>query len=130
MADLSDPRALDAWQLADVVRADIWRLTAHPGFRQQLDLRTRLRRAAELACAHIAEGASAVEPGAFARALEAAEGALSDVIERVLAASHGGLIDLDDAARVSRLARRCRGACAQLLPGAEASAAPAPPTSF
>jgi four helix bundle protein len=115
VAGVRDYRQLEAWKLADAVRTEIHRLTARPEFRHHLRLRTQLQTAAESACANIAEGFSRYRPKDFARFLRIANGSLSETIEHLTSAAALGLVDAADAARITSLARRSRGAATQLI---------------
>jgi len=115
MAGVRDYRELVTWQLANDVRAEVFEITSRRCFQAELGLRTQLRRAADSACANIAEGFGRYQPRDFARFLRISGASLSEVIEHLESAVVARLIARDEAARIQSLARRSRGAGTQLI---------------
>ena len=115
MAGLRDYRDFDVWKLTNEVRVRIWQMTARPGFREHLWLRTQLRKAANSACANGGEGFSRYRPREFARFLDIVKGSLTEIIEHmddVLALQLGSKAEVDE---ISVYCRRARGAATGLI---------------
>ena len=132
MAGVRDHTELDCWRLSDQLQIEIYRITSTRGFRSALDLKAQLIDAAESATSNIAEGFSRYYPRDNARFVRIAKASLSEVINRLRAALLRGLITEVDAAALTTLARRARGACTGLIlyleranpPGREKAAGP------
>ena len=67
------------WQLASEVRAQVHLWTNSPGFERQFWLQSQLRRAAQSACANVAEGFGRFKPKDFARFVRNARGSLDNL---------------------------------------------------
>jgi four helix bundle protein len=115
MAGLHDYKELDVWQLADQVRVEINRICSSDEFRSHQRLRHQLLDAAESACANIAEGFARFYPKEHARFLRISRGSLAEVADRLRSAVLRGLVEEGEAARITVLTRRARGAASGLI---------------
>jgi four helix bundle protein len=115
MAGLRDYRDFDVWKLANEVRIRIGRITARPGFREHMWLRSQLRRAANSACANGGEGFSRYRPLEFARFLDVVKGSLTEIIEHLDDVLALKLASEREADEICTLCRRARGAATGLI---------------
>ena len=79
------------------------------------DLRSQLTRAADSACANMAEGFARFYPKEHARFLRIAKASLAEVVDRLRSAVLRQLITQEESDRISRLADRSQGACTRLI---------------
>ena len=112
MSVARDHTELDVWKLSDELRSEIYRLVAGRALRAAPDLCRQLTRAAESACANIAEGFSPYLPGDM------------EIIEHLTSAVRRQLLTDRDVDTAVMLARRARGACTKLIVYLESAKAP------
>jgi four helix bundle protein len=115
MAGVRDHRELDVWILANEARARVAQITARPGFREHLWLRTQLRKAANSACANAGEGFSRYKPKDHARFLNIAKASLTEICEHLEDARHLKLASAAEIDQICIYARRARGAATGLI---------------
>ena len=115
MAGLRNYCDFDVWKLSNEVRVRIWRITARPGFREHLWLRTQLRKAANSACANGGEGFSRFRPCEFARFLNIVKGSLTEIIEHMADVIALSLASAAEAKEICMYCRRARGAATGLI---------------
>jgi len=115
VATAHDHTELDAWKLADELRAEINRLVELRPLKIRPRLVEQLLDSAESACANLAEGFSRYLPRDFARFVRISRGSLSEIIDRLRAAVQRRLLSKDETAKADSLARRSRGACTKLI---------------
>jgi len=124
MSVARDHTELDVWKLSDELRSEIYRLVAGRALRAAPDLCRQLTRAAESACANIAEGFSRHLPGDMARFFRMTRGSHSEIIEHLTSAVRRQLLTDRDVDTAVMLARRARGACTKLIVYLESAKAP------
>ena len=115
---------IDAWQLADQVRVEVYRICSSRIWQEHSDLRQQLTRAADSGCANMAEGFARFYPKEHARFLRIAKGSLAEVVDRLRSAVLRRLITQEEADRISRLADRAQGAATRLIRYLESSEGP------
>jgi len=124
MSGARDHTEFDVWKLSDELRSEVYRLVATRPMRAAPDLCRQLTRAAESACANIAEGFSRYLPADMARFFRMTRGSHSEVIEHLTSAVRRQLLAERDIDTATRLARRARGACTRLIIYLETAKAP------
>jgi four helix bundle protein len=101
---------LDVWKLADELRREIEIIIAIPAVSRDGKFCDQLRRAAESACANVAEGFGRFEPTEFRRFLVIARGSLTEVQNHLLIGLSRKYLSRPDFDRLNRLAARAIGA--------------------
>jgi four helix bundle protein len=124
MSGARDHRELDVWKLSDELRSEVYRLVAARPMRTAPDLCRQLTRAAESACANLAEGFSRYLPGDMARFFRMTRGSHSEIIEHLTSAVRRKLLTDRDVDTAVILARRARGACTKLIVYLDSAKAP------
>jgi four helix bundle protein len=107
---------LDVWKLADEVRRRIGRLTA-VGFDapDRWWVRDQLRRAADSACANIAEGFARYQPRDFARFMRTSRGSLLEIGEHLKDPIIEGLLPEGDRKELTDVLEHAQRASARLI---------------
>ena len=124
MAGVRDHSELVVWQLSDQFRERVGPVVSKPALQANAWLCQQLTKAAESPCPNIAEGFSRYHPRENARFVRIAKASLSEAIGH-LARAHGlGLIDDAEAAALTNLARRARGAATKYIRYLESATAP------
>ena len=124
MSGARDHTELNVWRLSDELRSEVYRLVAKRTMRSTPDLCRQLTRAAESACANIAEGYSRYLPPDMARFFRMARGSHSEIIEHLTSAVRRQLLTERDVDSATSFARRARGACTRLIVYLETAKAP------
>jgi len=124
MSVARDHTQLDIWKLSDELRSEIYRLVSRQSMRSAPDLCRQLTRAAESACANIAEGFSRYLPGDMARFFRMARGSHSEIIEHLTSAVRRTLLTAPDIQKANSFARRARAATTKLIVYLEHAKAP------
>jgi four helix bundle protein len=124
MAGVRDHTELTVWQLGDALRTRVEDVVSRPAFRAPAWLRRQLHEAAESVCPNIAEGFSRYHPRENARFVRIAKGSLSETIGHLERARALGLIEEDETAEITTLARRARGAATHYIRYLESATAP------
>ena len=100
-------RELDAWRLADQIRAKVVALTATPPSSRDFRYCNQIRDAAASIPANVAEGFARRSPRDFARFLSIAKGSLAETQDRILDGADRRYIAEADAIELMRLTARC-----------------------
>jgi len=124
MSVARDHTQLDIWKLSDELRSEVYRLVSRRAMRSAPNLSRQLTRAAESACANIAEGFSRYLPGDMARFFRMARGSHSEIIEHLTSAVRRGLLTAPDTQEATSFARRARAATTKLIVYLENAKAP------
>jgi four helix bundle protein len=103
------------WQLADELRSYVHRSTDSAAFRQQQWLQGQLRRAAQSACANVAEGFGRYKPKDFARFVRAARGSFEETKAHLDEVRLLGLADEAEVSEIRSLANRACAAATKLI---------------
>jgi four helix bundle protein len=106
---------LDVWKLAEEVRLRIVDLTDRPTLRAHYWLSVQLRKAANSACANIAEGFSRFRPGDFARFMRIARGSLAELQQHLREPEIQRTAAADEQAELAQLIDRAMRASARLI---------------
>ena len=115
MSVARDHTQLDIWKLSDELRSEIYRLVSRQTMRAAPDLSRQLTRAAESACATIAEGFSRFKPLDMARFFRMSRGSHSEIIEHLTSAVRRRLLTAPDIQKATSFARRARAATTKLI---------------
>ena len=100
-------RELDAWRLADQIRAKVVAVTATLPLSGDFRYCNQIRDAAASIPANVAEGFARRSPRDFARFLSIAKGSLAETQDRILDGVDRGYIANVDAIELMRLTARC-----------------------
>ena len=103
------------WQLADELRSCVHHCTARAAFRQQQWLQSQLRRAAQSACANVAEGFGRYKPKDFARFVRTARGSLEETKAHLDQVRLLGLASETEVCEIRALANRACAAGTKLI---------------
>jgi four helix bundle protein len=119
---------LEVWKLADEVRRRIGRLTS-VGFDtpERWWVRDQLRRAADSACANIAEGFARYQPRDFSRFMRTSRGSLLEISEHLKDPLVERVLVEDERNELARLLEHAQRASARLIAYLQHAAAPTPP---
>jgi four helix bundle protein len=100
-------RDLDAWRLADEIRAKVIAITSTPPASRDFKYCDQIRGAAASVSANIAEGFARRSPGDFARFLSIAKGSLLETQDRLRDGVDRQYLATDRAVELLRLTARC-----------------------
>jgi four helix bundle protein len=100
-------RDLDAWRLADEIRAKVIAFTSTPPASRDFKYCDQIRGAAASVPANIAEGFARRSPRDFARFLSIAKGSLLETQDRLRDGVDRHYLDTDRAVELLRLTARC-----------------------
>jgi four helix bundle protein len=106
---------LDAWKVARVLTAAVYRVTSGERFRSDPDLRSQLRRASVSIVSNIAEGFERGGNAEFRQFLSQAKGSAGEVRAQLYIAADVGLLDPDAAAELHGLVIRTSSLIAGLM---------------
>ncbi len=106
---------LKAWQHADRLRAEVLAITEHAPLSTDRGICGQLRRAAQSACANLAEGFGRYGPKEFAHFVGIARSSLDEVQEHLRYAELAGLLPAPEAARLVALASEGAATCTGLM---------------
>jgi len=127
MAGVRDHVELAAWRLSLELEERVAEIINRPAFRQHARLRDQLERSSSGSAPNIAEGFARYYPRENAPFVRIAKGSLSETIVHLGRAHARGLIDSDETAVLTSLARRARGATTRYLIYLEGASAPSRP---
>lgn len=114
MAGTRHYTGLIVWQLADVIRVEVFTLTARPDFQQDFRLRSQVDDAVQSVCRNIAEGFGGTD-AQFRRSLIIARGSLNELSDSLRSALLKGYASQEDLRSISALTRRLHPALAGLI---------------
>src|SRR5687768_7078840 len=109
-----DHRKLDAFQLADQLAVDIYRITTDFPASESYGLRSQLRRAAVSVPTNIVEGCARDPENEYLRFLDIAVGSAREALYLISLAQRLGYIEKADAQDASKLGDRVTGALVNL----------------
>jgi four helix bundle protein len=115
MAGVRDHEELDAWKLADELRARMRPILARPDLLKDSDLWNQLKRTTRSPCRNIAEGFSRFYPRDFAHFVRIAKASLSEFVDHMREAQACGYTTPAETAELIVLAKRARGAATGLV---------------
>lgn len=106
---------LDAWQLANDLKAGVYNLIARPVVERDSDFRDQLRNAAASAPRNIAEGFGRFKPGEFAQYLRVANGSLMETSNHLRDGKDRGYFSEEEIQPLLILAKRSSAATTRLI---------------
>jgi four helix bundle protein len=108
-------KELLAWQAADALRRGVIAATASGAGSRDFTFVDQIRRAANSACANIAEGFGRYQHKEFAQFLSIAKGSLAEVQDHLTAAEAMGYLDAEATRTLNREADRALRLTASLI---------------
>lgn len=106
---------LKAWQHADRLRSEVLAVTSRPPLSGDKRICDQLRRAAQSACANLAEGFGRYGPKEFAHFTGIARSSLDEVQEHLRYCELSGLLAAIDARRLTLIASEGAATCTGLM---------------
>ena len=106
---------LRVWQLGDMLRVEVFRLTSRQVFAAELKTRGQINDAANSVCRNIAEGFGCESHREFARFLEISRRSVNEVVDGLHGAEAQRLLDAADAQPALAVTRRLYPALSRLI---------------
>lgn len=122
-------KELHAWQAADRLRRDVITITATGKCRQDYKFVDQIRRAANSACANIAEGFGRYQHKEFGQFVSIARGSLAEVQDHIVAGEAMGYWNSETATRLDAQAAKAIRLATGLLKHLHRTKAPSISTS-
>jgi four helix bundle protein len=108
-------KELIAWQLADQIRIETFKLTRREPFARDFKHQSQAEDAIDSVCRHIAEGFGCTSHVEFARFLEIARRSLNELLDSLRSAELKGYVDSGELTPIHELARRAFPAMGNLM---------------
>jgi len=122
-------KELESWQAADRLRRDLIKMTATGPVARDFKFIDQIRRAANSACANIAEGFGRYQHREFAQFVSIARGSLAEVQDHIVAGEALGYWSQEATARLDAEAAKALRLTAGLLKHLHRTKAPSTSTS-
>ena len=106
MAGARHYKDLVAWQLADQIRVETFKLTRHGQFARDFRHQSQAEDAVDSVCRNIAEGFGCESHAEFARFLEIARRSLNELLDSLRSAELKGYVSSTELMPIHELARR------------------------
>jgi four helix bundle protein len=111
---IRDHRELVAWQLADRLRALVWKMTETGPAARDLKFRSQIRDSISAVCRNLAEGFYRFDHPEFAQFTRIARGSLGETRDLLLEGAMAGYFTADDLQEAQNLGKRAMVAVSRL----------------